>query len=65
MIGNYHQPPSGNQRMNAAKCGGRQITGASNGDESLTKYLMEKICESSNMNRAYKRVKANKRCSRS
>ena len=28
--------------------------------EDLTKFLMEKICESSNLNRAYKRVKANK-----
>jgi len=60
MIGNYHQPPSGSQRMNAAKSGGQQIAEASIRDESLTKYLMEKICEPSNLNRAYKRVKANK-----
>src|SRR3546814_577602 len=29
-------------------------------DVTLTKCLMEKVCESSNLNRAYKRVKANK-----
>jgi RNA-directed DNA polymerase len=29
-------------------------------DDPLTEHLMEKICEPSNLNRAYKRVKANK-----
>jgi RNA-directed DNA polymerase len=38
----------------------QQVLTVSAGNESLTKHLMEKICESSNLNRAYKRVKANK-----
>ena len=56
----HHQRPSGIQRMNSASRDGQQTSMVSTGDENLTKYLMEKICEPSNLNRAYKRVKANK-----
>jgi RNA-directed DNA polymerase len=56
----HHQRPSGVQRMNTAKHEERQILTASTDDETLTKHLMEKICEPINLNRAYKRVKANK-----
>lgn len=38
----------------------QQIMKASKEEETLTKHLMEKICEPSNLNQAYKRVKANK-----
>jgi len=38
----------------------QQVLKASTIDESLTEHLMEKICDPSNLNRAYKRVKANK-----
>lgn len=60
MIGNNHQPPSGQQRMRPVRSGGRQIAKAKTKHESLTNELMEKICEPANLNRAYKRVKANK-----
>jgi RNA-directed DNA polymerase len=46
--------------MSTAKSEVRQVLLASTKDESLTGHLMEKICERSNLNRAYKRVKANK-----
>lgn len=46
--------------MNTAKHEVQQISKVSTEDESLTKLLMEKICQPSNLNRAYKRVKANK-----
>jgi len=38
----------------------QQLTGALNKNKSLTDHLMEEICKASNLNRAYKRVKANK-----
>lgn len=38
----------------------RQAAEAFSANDTLTKYLMEKICEPSNLNRAYKRVKSNK-----
>ncbi len=60
MIETYHQPLSGTQRMDTAKRGGQQIAKAETEHESLTLHLMEKICEPANLNRAYKRVKANK-----
>ncbi len=56
----HHQRLSGIQRMNSAKYEEQQISKVSTEDESLTKYLMERICNPSNLNRAYKRVKANK-----
>lgn len=56
----YHQPRNGNQRMNTASSGGQQVTRTLEKNESLTKCLMEKICNPANLNRAYKRVKDNK-----
>ncbi len=55
-----HQRPSGFQRMKSVKHEGQQVLTASAEDETLTEQLMEKICKPSNLNRAYKRVKANK-----
>lgn len=57
---NHHQRLDGIQRMNTVKSEEQQIFLASTQDASLTKHLMEKICDRSNLNRAYKRVKANK-----
>ena len=56
----HHQRPSGIQRMNSAKNEGRQTLKASAEEETLTKHLMEKVCEPLNLNQAYKRVKANR-----
>lgn len=60
MIGNYHQPCDGNQRMNTVTSGGQQITMTFEENESLTKCIMERICRHANLNQAYKRVKSNK-----
>ena len=60
MMKNHHQRLDGIQRMNAVKSEVQQIPIASTKDKSLAKHLMEKICEPANLNRAYKRVKANK-----
>jgi RNA-directed DNA polymerase len=38
----------------------RQSLVALIGGETLTSYIMEEVCEPNNLNRAYKRVKANK-----
>lgn len=57
---NHHQRPSGDQRMNSVRLEGQQILKVSRKDETLTEHLMERVCDSSNLNRAYKRVKANK-----
>jgi len=46
--------------MSTAKHEAQQISKVLTGGESLTNSLMEKICNPSNLNRAYKRVKANK-----
>ena len=48
------------QRMNTKRFEEQQIKKALFENEPLTKCLMEKICESKNLNLAYKRVKANK-----
>lgn len=49
------------QRVHVAKTGEQQYsTEAFDKNESLTKSLMEEICKSENLNRAYKQVKANK-----
>lgn len=56
----HHQRPNGFRRMKSAKHEERQVLKASREDETLTNQLMEQICEPSNLNRAYKRVKANK-----
>jgi RNA-directed DNA polymerase len=48
------------QRMGAKMSEEQQIKKALFKDNSLTKCLMEKICDRNNLNLAYKRVKANK-----
>ncbi len=48
------------QRMETKLSEEQQIKKAIFKDKSLTKCLMEKICDRSNLNLAYKRVKANK-----
>lgn len=50
----------GIQRMNSEPLKEQQITKALQRNDSLTDGLMEQICRSSNLNQAYKRVKANK-----
>lgn len=52
--------PNGSQRMKSVKLEEQQTKKVPTAGEDLTKFVMEKICESSNLNRAYKRVKANK-----
>jgi len=47
-------------RMNFKVSEEQQIKMALNANDSLTSCLMEQICEPANLNRAYKRVKANK-----
>ncbi len=56
----HHQRLSGIQRMRTAKSEERQVLEASTIEETLTDHLMEKVCAPSNLNQAYKRVKANK-----
>ena len=56
----HHQRAIELQRMKSSKREERQVLKASKEDETLTNQLMEQICEPSNLNRAYKRVKANK-----
>jgi len=48
------------QRMRAKRFEEQQIQEALFKDKALTTCLMEKICDPTNLNRAYKRVKANK-----
>src|SRR5271169_6408924 len=60
MMKNHHQRFNGIQRMSTGKSEELQISTVSTRDKSLTKHLMEAICEPANLNRAYKRVKANK-----
>ncbi len=57
---NHHQRPNGIQRMRSVKHEEHQVLKASETDETLTEHLMERICSPLNLNRAYKRVKANK-----
>jgi len=56
----HHQRPSGSQRMSTAKNEEQPNSMASTVDASLTRCLMEKICDRANLNQVYKRVKANK-----
>lgn len=60
MMKNHHQHTNYLQRMKEVKHDGQQVLTASTDDKALTKYLMEEICKPANLNRAYKRVKANK-----
>ena len=46
--------------MNSKRPEEQQIKMAFNANDSLTSCLMEQICDPANLNRAYKRVKANK-----
>ena len=57
---NHHQRPDRFQRMRSRGSEEQQVLKASTIDKTLTECLMERICESSNLNQAYKRVKANK-----
>jgi RNA-directed DNA polymerase len=57
---NHHQRPTGGQRMTSGVNEERQVLKASTTDNPLTERLMEMICVPSNLNQAYKRVKANK-----
>lgn len=57
---NHHQRANYLQRMKGMNHDGQQILVVSTEDEALTKHLMEEICKPANLNRAYKRVKANK-----
>lgn len=57
---NHHQRLSGFQRMNSFGSEEQQVLKVLTEDKSLTELLMEKVCDPSNLNRAYKRVKANK-----
>lgn len=57
---NHHQRQSPPQRMREMNHDGQQILTAFTGNNALTEHLMERICQPANLNRAYKRVKANK-----
>lgn len=57
---NHHQRPNGFQRMSSVGSEEQQVLKAFIEDNPLTEPLMERICDPSNLNRAYKRVKANK-----
>ena len=59
--GAAHERPdaSGDGGTEAAACEEEQATTALNRERALTNGLMERICERENLNRAYKRVKAN------
>jgi RNA-directed DNA polymerase len=51
---------SGDGGTGAAACEEEQASTALNRERALTGNLMERVCERENLNRAYKRVKANK-----
>ena len=58
---NFCLGTGGEQRMRATiQEEQQQLAKALSNNETLTECLMEKICESANLNRAYKRVRANK-----
>lgn len=57
---NHHQRQNQSQRMSAENNDGQQILVVSTENDALTKHLMERVCQPANLNRAYKRVKANK-----
>ncbi|MBX9621626.1 MAG: hypothetical protein K2X28_06340 [Alphaproteobacteria bacterium] len=56
----HHQRSNGAQRMGSTRLEEQQVLKVLRKDETLTERLMEKICDPSNLNRAYRRVKANK-----
>ena len=58
--GNVRPGASGEGGTGPAACEAWQASTASNRERALTGDLMERVCERENLNRAYKRVKANK-----
>ncbi len=56
----YQPRQNGGGRIFSVKIEVLQDSVASVHNETLTEYLMEEICKPGNLNRAYKRVKANK-----
>jgi len=58
--GSVRPGASGEGGTGSAACEERQASTASNRERALTANLMERVCERENLNRAYKRVKANK-----
>lgn len=59
-VNNTNHDINGKLRKLAVVREGQQATKALRYNESLAENLMEKVCAASNLNRAYKRVKANK-----
>ncbi len=59
-MGDINHGSSGEQRMLTAGYEGHQISEALSRNESLTEHLMEEVCDSRNLNKAYKRVVAKK-----
>jgi RNA-directed DNA polymerase len=58
--GNVCPGASGEGGTGSAACEEWQASTASKRERALTDNLMERVCERENLNRAYKRVKANK-----
>jgi RNA-directed DNA polymerase len=58
--GNVRHGASGESGTGTAACEEWQASTASNRERALSSNLMERVCERENLNRAYKRVKANK-----
>ncbi len=58
--GSVRPGASGEGGTGPAACEEWQASAASNRERALTGDLMERVCERGNLNRAYKRVKANK-----
>jgi RNA-directed DNA polymerase len=59
-MGSVRPGVSGEGGTGTAACEEWQASTASNRERALTANLMERVCERENLNRAYKRVKANK-----
>jgi RNA-directed DNA polymerase len=59
-VGSVRPGASGEGGTGPAACEEWQASTASNRERALTGDLMERVCERENLNRAYKRVKANK-----
>ncbi|MFN2217242.1 MAG: reverse transcriptase domain-containing protein [Anaerolineae bacterium] len=59
-VGSVRPDAGGEGGTGSAACEEWQASTASNRERALTSDLMERVCERGNLNRAYKRVKANK-----
>lgn len=59
-MGSHYQRSNGTERIRTVRHEEQQILKVNLSDKPLTNNLMEQIVEPSNLNRAYKRVKANK-----